>query len=793
MFSPSRLRNTLAAAFLTVLVGCGGGGGSSSDPPPQQPLIQATFAVDRTTINAGESVTLTWTSTNATSCEASGGWSGALALSGSQIVGPVQQTTTYTLRCANGSGSSVSYSVAVKATVVPTSFAFEQSWNSVNDAVWDARQQVLYLAVGSDAALYPNSIIAFDPMAGSIRMAVYAGSEPNALAMSDDGNYLYVGFTGADLVRRFSLPLLVLDHTLVVDPTTRAIHGMPTFATDLELAPGTTDTLAITSSNHRCLPACTRFDIFDGDVQRPTDNFQNDYQALSVAWHGSGTRIFGAEFDSSIAAFTTSPALTTLSQTLIPPSHVQVDNSVTYANGNIYNGSGAVWDADTYQLKGSLPTAGLVTVDSANHKVFVASFDPLATQPVLTLTRYDEGSFTPSESIQVIKHDPVHLVDITPGKARRLVRWGTDGLAIVGSLGRLAILWGSFVAPGGTSTPVGTLPSADPCCSQNPLLYSIPQIHTSTIAFDIVFDAHHNMLFAAIPDFDAAHPNTIAVMDPATGVVSNFIPTVPSVGALAVSDDGQYLYAAGTSSYQRFLLPTLAPDATVAYGVTLGLPPPEIAIRPNAPKTLFIEAATSGAFLLFENDVSVPPSSVSSQSWLQWSADGSKYYGLDSASTGMEVWEKSYDTGVFRNLGDAFTHPFDVNDGYPWGSTFTAGGNLLYGSTGAVFDPATGGWPGTLPLGRTVGTDSAYATYWIDVPGNRVFAAVCPLYPISGPCGTYFMEFDATTYVPLGVGVPLGGDMQGWPYRLQRLSPTSFAVLSANLEVVILTSPEFTR
>jgi hypothetical protein len=51
--------------------------------------------------------TLTWSSANVTGCTASGGWSGALPVSGSQSVGPITQDSTYSLSCAGSGGNAV--------------------------------------------------------------------------------------------------------------------------------------------------------------------------------------------------------------------------------------------------------------------------------------------------------------------------------------------------------------------------------------------------------------------------------------------------------------------------------------------------------------------------------------------------------------------------------------------------------------------------------------------------------------------------------------------------------------
>jgi hypothetical protein len=71
-------------------------------------------------ITAGGSTTLTWSALNAASCTASGDWSGALAVSGTQIVTPSSAGTAgYTLTCSNSVGSAataVNLSVAAAAT-----------------------------------------------------------------------------------------------------------------------------------------------------------------------------------------------------------------------------------------------------------------------------------------------------------------------------------------------------------------------------------------------------------------------------------------------------------------------------------------------------------------------------------------------------------------------------------------------------------------------------------------------------------------------------------------------------
>lgn len=90
-----------AAAFL---MGCSGGGG---DAAPQAPSPTVTLTASPSAILTGQSTTLAWTSANATSCTASGSWSGTGPLSGSQTF-TIYSAGNYSfaLTCSGPGGSS---------------------------------------------------------------------------------------------------------------------------------------------------------------------------------------------------------------------------------------------------------------------------------------------------------------------------------------------------------------------------------------------------------------------------------------------------------------------------------------------------------------------------------------------------------------------------------------------------------------------------------------------------------------------------------------------------------------
>ncbi|MEL1231699.1 MAG: glycoside hydrolase, partial [Candidatus Neomarinimicrobiota bacterium] len=77
-----------AVIFLISSCGGGGGGGGGDEPytPPSVPNPTASISADPTTVYIGNSTTLTWSSTNATSCAASGAWEGTKSTSGSEDI-----------------------------------------------------------------------------------------------------------------------------------------------------------------------------------------------------------------------------------------------------------------------------------------------------------------------------------------------------------------------------------------------------------------------------------------------------------------------------------------------------------------------------------------------------------------------------------------------------------------------------------------------------------------------------------------------------------------------------------
>jgi hypothetical protein len=118
------MRNiAVACAVSLILAGCGGGGGST----PSSDGRSSTQSVPTTTVQIntsnkevlrGDSITVTWSSTNASSCTASGDWSGSKSTSGTETVTASKDSNTFTIVCNNATASTTVATVLYQLTAI---------------------------------------------------------------------------------------------------------------------------------------------------------------------------------------------------------------------------------------------------------------------------------------------------------------------------------------------------------------------------------------------------------------------------------------------------------------------------------------------------------------------------------------------------------------------------------------------------------------------------------------------------------------------------------------------------
>ena len=193
-----------------------------------------TLTANPTSIASGASSALTWSSTNADTCAAGGGWSGSENTSGSQTVSPTS-TTSYTLTCTGAGGSAgATATVTVTAPVLITpTVAVTPSSSSITTA--QSLSVTVGVSGGSGSQIPTGSVVltsgnytsaAATLTSGSATIAISAGS----LATGTDtltatytpdsaGSTTYTGATGTSSVTVTAPSLMTPAVTVVPSPT----------------------------------------------------------------------------------------------------------------------------------------------------------------------------------------------------------------------------------------------------------------------------------------------------------------------------------------------------------------------------------------------------------------------------------------------------------------------------------------------------------------------------------------------------------------------------------------------
>ena len=187
---------------LIFIVSCGGGSGGGSTSPLSPPTLPNPtiniFSSSAETIYVNESILLSWSTTNSSSCSGSGDWSGQKATSGNETIDPNEiKTYSFTLTCSGGIGTQdATTSIAVNVIAVPaptpelSSVAFLAEDNSSLD-------EDIFLQLGSDNT-FTGRIAINIPVIDLIASYEYVGSSIQINASEQESGVTINDFT--DLV-----------------------------------------------------------------------------------------------------------------------------------------------------------------------------------------------------------------------------------------------------------------------------------------------------------------------------------------------------------------------------------------------------------------------------------------------------------------------------------------------------------------------------------------------------------------------------------------------------------------
>jgi len=310
-----------------------------------------------------------------------------------------------------------------------------------NDMVWDSAHQVIYLSVPSLASSNGNTIATLNPTTGIVQSTQFAGSEPDALAISNDSQFLYAGLDGSSSVQRFTLPSMVPDINYLLGAG--AYPAGPYFAVDLQVAPSLAHTTAVSNGSwsetlgNGYVSATGGMAVFDDATSRSQ---VADATGDSLQW-GSDTQIYA--INSEITSFDfyvlkVSPGGVQLSddyQNEFSDFYVRLhyDNGTHYA----YTDDGYVINPANGQHVGQFQASGYMVPDSSlNEAFFLGQTQSQAGSTSFTIESFNLTTLAPITEI---------TIDNVRGFPLQFIRWGANGLAFNDDAGFIYVINSSFV------------------------------------------------------------------------------------------------------------------------------------------------------------------------------------------------------------------------------------------------------------------------------------------------------------------------------------------------------------
>ena len=329
---------------------------------------------------------------------------------------------------------------------------------TTNGILFDPYSQQIYATVPSTSTTVTgNSIVTINPNTGAVGTPIAIGSEPNVMAETTDGNYLWVGLSGSNKLAQFNLLTQSLTATFPLSYTQGTITS-GVAATWLAAMPGSDTSLAIEISND-----WDNFGIFD--VSGNTGAFRQNFSNVSDSGNpvfANATEIYEYDGQGTEAEFFRY-SVDANGLSMIDGTTLHDLGGFMLANGIAYGGAGGIVDPSTtppsqiaslplVEFQSGLSFLGIgggAVADPSTQKEFLMIVN-LGENTTNCLERYDLNRYVPEAGLIMTASAP--SVDLK----WTMLRWGQDGLALLtlptipvsdNAVSQIFLLRGPFVTP----------------------------------------------------------------------------------------------------------------------------------------------------------------------------------------------------------------------------------------------------------------------------------------------------------------------------------------------------------
>lgn len=541
----SALRRALLAVLLipvAIWTGCGGSPGGTQ--PPLVPSFTLLLSPANPTVASGSSTTVSITiipqngfsdtvSVQITGLPASATVSPAAPFtvppSGLQVTIHAANSAspgTYALTFS-GSSNTLHSSAAMSLQVAPPSVSLDSL--IVNRLLYDPGRHRLYASVPDRAGANGNTVAVIDPAMKIVEQFIPVGTDPNALAMTDDGQFLYVGIDASGEIQRVNLATRIAELRFTLGGA--SAHGSWSAATIAPL-PNQPHSVAVSLRYLELSTGEAGVAVYDDGIRRPDIALAYDN---SIAFSASGTLYgFGEGMLYTMAVDPTGVSTVRNGQSNFADT---ANPEMLISNGRIYLSNGVVLEDPPINLAGTFAGG-----DSRGMAV-----DPVAGRTYLLRDYYKV-----SASIFAFDNSTFRLMGsldlpFPPGEGYSLVQCGSAGFALATSTGVLI-----------TNTALTPPPVIGSYAG------SVPATH-------LIHDPVRDKIYATVPGIAGPLGNSVVIIDPYSQTIESSIYVGSEPDEMGLSFDANALFVTLTGSRKIAKVDLVA--QTIQYWFPLGPSP----------------------------------------------------------------------------------------------------------------------------------------------------------------------------------------------------------------------------
>jgi trimeric autotransporter adhesin len=287
---------------------------------------------------------------------------------------------------------------------------------SANSLIYEPFSRRLYASVSSSASTNANTILSIDPVTQKVGEPVAIGNGPNALAVSENGEFLYVGLDVDHAVQQFNTISGMLGSRtgLPTDP-----QNNPLNASAIQVVPNQPKTYVVSLGPPYASLAEGVSLISNGKLTSTVlSSFTKYIDLSSLGFLSSPSTFYGTDGATVWQIDISKEALSIASNVPAPlefSQFVSDGKDLFFSNGLEYDPiSNQI--VGTYQLQSPAAYTQGVFPDTAIGRTY------FVTLPISNLAAFSQATFGPAGSL---------LLPSNINSPSQLVRWGQDGFAFL--------------------------------------------------------------------------------------------------------------------------------------------------------------------------------------------------------------------------------------------------------------------------------------------------------------------------------------------------------------------------